>query len=91
MGWHYGAYNGSLAVCVGSRGNYFCLLSDDIVRSGGGCCYWTESSGGEFDDPNDAVAYQAKLARAFLDKITPIVEHVESLVKGRNDDNPKSA
>lgn len=53
---------------------YSCLLGD-TEKGGGGSPIWYDNQW--YEDPNDAVAAQLKLARERLDDLTRIVEDAE--------------
>ena len=80
MGWHFAAHNKHIAV-YWYNDQYSAMLTND-EQSGSGEIYWTDSE--HFEDPNEAVDHQMKVARAFLNKLRRTVEYVEQKVLGRH-------
>jgi hypothetical protein len=82
--WHWALNSGKLRLHSSYNAayrdhptRYSCLLGDS-EKSGGGSYLWYDQTW--YDDPQEAVDAQAKLARERLDVITGIVEHVETLL-----------
>ncbi len=80
--WHYCAVNGTLYVYVheammGPKMYHTLLGNGDYPHAGE--MFWSPSK--MFDDPNDAVAYQVRLARKFLNKTTAAVRAAEAIQK----------
>jgi hypothetical protein len=75
LGWHYEVHN-----CVGDRevsvrvhyGKYSVLFGHN-----GGEIFWTERK--SYDDPNEAVRQQLKLARKFVDDLNVEVTKAEKV------------
>jgi hypothetical protein len=83
-GWHYSAQNGPLTVHASSYRigptTYWCLLSEEFERYPvGGAPFWTARGNPSFEDPNDAVRQQVKIARQFVKKVTKIVNQVAAI------------
>lgn len=83
-GWHYEAANGPLTVqatsyMVGPT-SYWCLLADDVYRyPGSGAVFWTDTKHPTFEDPNDAVRHQYKIASEFVHRVTRVVDQVAAI------------
>lgn len=82
--WHWQLKSGALTMHSSYNAayrqhpvRYSCLLGDHEDSAGGSPLWYDQTW---YDDPNEAVEVQAKLARKRLDVITGIVEHVESLL-----------
>lgn len=77
LGWHCAAYNKFISVHE-YNGKYSAMLTIDPDKRGCGETYWTDSR--HFDDPQEAVKWQMKIATAYLRKMRNAIEHVEATV-----------
>lgn len=80
LGWHYSVSNKYISIfpCLyDNKERYTCLMSALPDRHWGEA-FWTTQE--VFDDPNDAVKHQIKVAREFVNKCLDAVQHVENFI-----------
>lgn len=77
LGWHYcvTSIDGQLSIHTTrweGKIQYCAFLNDDSSQTGGGLALWTDSE--IFEDPRDAVRYQADLA---MEKATALLNQAK--------------
>lgn len=83
MGWHYEAISGPVQVYPSSDGSnrFWCMVSSDPKRGGGGAGFWTPQRTKYFKDPNRAVKDAMKDVYAFVERVNQVVVAAERAMK----------
>lgn len=76
LGWQCSVRNGPVQI-HDHRGEYSCLVSDDLKDPAGGNGEWTTNFSSK--DPNKAAAHEIRSARRHLNRYTKAVEFAENI------------
>ena len=91
LGWCFSASNGPLSVHpdYGSGGRdagkvtgYWCLVSPDIKKVGGGLAAWrSQKDNPYYRNPNNAVTAASESAKAYVERLAPSANYWDKLLE----------